>query len=93
MLDYLDSLTWDGVERIDRWLIDYAGAEDTPYVRAVGRLMLLAAVRRVRHPGTKFDEMVVLELANSGHRQIHRASNPRRQRRMVLRQPTFERRQ
>lgn len=59
--DYLGGLQWDGVERIDRWLVDYAGAEDTPYVRAVGRLWLVAAVRRVRQPGVKFDEMLVLE--------------------------------
>jgi hypothetical protein len=59
--DYLDGLTWDGVPRIDRWLATYGGAEDTAYIRAVGALMLVAAVRRVRSPGAKFDEMLVLE--------------------------------
>ena len=59
--DYLDSLVWDGVPRINTWLIDYAGAEDTPYTQAVSCLPLLAAVRRVRRPGCKFDEMLVLE--------------------------------
>jgi len=44
---YLDGLVWDGVPRIDRWLVAYAGAEDTPYVRAVGRLVLVAAVHLV----------------------------------------------
>ena len=58
---YLDSLKWDKRNRIDDWLVEYAGAADNKYVRAVGRLMLLAAVRRVREPGCKFDEMVVLE--------------------------------
>lgn len=57
--DYLDAQFWDEVKRIDRWLVDYAGAEDTPYVRAVGALMLIAAVRRIRKPGCKFDEMPV----------------------------------
>lgn len=60
VVDYLAGLEWDGVPRIDRWLITYAGAQDTEYVRAVSRLMLLGAVRRVRTPGTKFDEMCVL---------------------------------
>ena len=60
VLDYLDALHWDGVQRIDRWLIDNAGAENTPYVRAVGTLMLVAGVRRIRKPGCKFDEMPVL---------------------------------
>ena len=59
--DYLDSLAWDGTPRIDRWLVDYAGAEDSEYTRAVGALLLVAAVRRVRSPGCKFDEMVILE--------------------------------
>ena len=58
---YLDGLQWDGVPRIDRWLITYAGAKKDGYVRAVGALTLIAAVRRVRQPGCKFDELPVLE--------------------------------
>jgi predicted P-loop ATPase len=42
-------------------LSDYLGAEDTPLNRAIGRKMLTAAVRRVRHPGCKFDYVVVFE--------------------------------
>jgi hypothetical protein len=59
--DYLDSLAWDGVPRVDGWLVTYGGAEDGEYVRAVGALVLVAAVRRVMEPGCKFDEMLVLE--------------------------------
>ena len=59
--DYLRGLEWDCQPRLDTWLIDYCGAEDTPYVRAVGKMMLVAAVRRIKHPGTKYDTMVVLE--------------------------------
>lgn len=59
--DYLDGLTWDGTPRLDTWLIDTAGASDTPYTRAVSALVLIAAVRRIRQPGAKFDEIVVLE--------------------------------
>ena len=51
---------WDGVERADTLLIDYLGAEDTPYVRAVTRKELCAAYCRVYHPGIKFDSMIVL---------------------------------
>lgn len=51
---------WDGVERADTLLIDYLGAEDTPYVRAVTRKDLCAAYCRVYHPGIKFDSMIVL---------------------------------
>jgi len=59
--DYLDSLAWDQEPRIERWLIDYAGAPDTPYVRAVSRIVLVAACRRIRKPGAKYDEMLILE--------------------------------
>jgi predicted P-loop ATPase len=59
--DYLDSLTWDGEPRIATWLIGCAGAEDNKYVRAISSIMLIAAVRRIRQPGCKYDEMVVFE--------------------------------
>ena len=59
--EYLAGLRWDGIPRIGRWLATYGGAGDTSYSRAVGELILVAAVRRVRQPGVKFDEMLVLE--------------------------------
>jgi len=58
---YLDALKWDGVPRIDTWLQTYGGSEDSDYLRAVGAIVLMAAVRRVRKPGCKFDELLVLE--------------------------------
>lgn len=58
--DYLDGLRWDGQLRLDRWLVRHMGADDDEYTRAVGRLVLVAAVRRVRQPGCKFDECLVL---------------------------------
>jgi hypothetical protein len=64
--DYLDSLRWDGVPRIDQWLTTYGGAADDDYTRAVGAIVLIAAVRRVRQPGCKFDEMLVLECPEQG---------------------------
>jgi predicted P-loop ATPase len=57
---YLDGLHWDGVPRIDRWLKTYGGAKDNKFIRAVGRLALIAAVRRIRQPGCVVDEMPVL---------------------------------
>jgi predicted P-loop ATPase len=59
--DYFSGLIWDGIKRIDTWLIRYCHAEDTEYVRAVGEIFFVAAVRRIMHPGCKFDEMLVLE--------------------------------
>jgi predicted P-loop ATPase len=59
--DYLRALVWDGVPRLDTWLIDYAGAPDTPFVRAVSAKFLIAAVARTLSPGCKVDTMLVLE--------------------------------
>lgn len=59
--DYLGSLKWDGVERLDTWLERYAGATDSQYVRAVSRKMLCAAVARVYQPGIQYDHVVILE--------------------------------
>jgi predicted P-loop ATPase len=61
IVDYLDSLDWDGTPRLDAWLITYLGADDTPINRAIGKLTLVAAVRRARKPGCKFDHILVLE--------------------------------
>jgi predicted P-loop ATPase len=61
VVDYLDRLEWDGRKRIDTWLSAYCGAEDNPLNRAFGRKFLLAAVRRAKQPGCKFDNIMVLE--------------------------------
>jgi predicted P-loop ATPase len=61
LVDYLDSLQWDGTPRLDLWLTTYLGAENTSLHRAVGRATLIAAVRRIRQPGCKFDHILTLE--------------------------------
>ena len=61
VIDYLDGLAWDGTPRIDTWLRDYCGAEDTELNRAFGAKLLIAGVRRIKQPGVKFDTMLVLE--------------------------------
>lgn len=58
--EYLDSCTWDGVPRVETLLIDYLGAEDNAYTRAVTRKTLAAAVARIYRPGCKFDYMLTL---------------------------------
>ncbi len=44
--DFLEGLNWDNVPRLDTLFIDYLGAEDTPYTRAVCRKAFTAAVAR-----------------------------------------------
>lgn len=57
---YLSGLKWDGKERLDTLFIDYLGAEDNSYTRAVTRKMLVAAVARCFRPGCKFDQICIL---------------------------------
>lgn len=58
--DYLDSLTWDGVPRLERLIIDYIGAEDTELNREMTRKHFTAAVARVFEPGCKYDYCLIL---------------------------------
>lgn len=59
--EYFASLPkWDGVKRVDTLLIDYLGADDNVYTRAVMRKTLVAAVSRIYTPGIKFDQILVL---------------------------------
>ena len=60
--DYLKGLQgkWDGIPRLDSLFIDYLGAKDTAYNRAVTRKAFTAAVARAMTPGCKYDNMVIL---------------------------------
>ena len=58
--EYLGSLEWDGVERLDRLIIDYIGAEDTRLNREMTRKHFTAAVARVFRPGCKYDHCLIL---------------------------------
>jgi hypothetical protein len=60
--DYLDALPpWDGIARIETLFVRCLQADDTPYVRAVSRKTLAAAVARIYRPGTKFDSVLVFD--------------------------------
>lgn len=58
--DYLSSLVWDGTPRLERLIIDYAGAEDTLLNRAMTRKHFTAAVARVMNPGCKYDYCLII---------------------------------
>jgi predicted P-loop ATPase len=61
VLDYLNSLEWDGVPRLDKLFHTYFNAEDTEFNSKIGICLLLTAVRRLKQPGTKWDELPILE--------------------------------
>jgi putative DNA primase/helicase len=61
LVAWLDSLSWDGVERLDSWLQDCLGVELSEYTLAVSRNWPIAMVARAYRPGCKMDTMPVLE--------------------------------
>ena len=70
MQDYLRRLRWDGVRRAQRLLIDYANAEDNALNEAIGKLLLIAMVRRIREPACKYDYMVILQGPQGGAKSL-----------------------
>ena len=62
LLDKINALEWDGVERLDTWPMRYCRARDLGIHRSFASLPLIAAVRRLRSPGfVPFKFMLVLE--------------------------------
>lgn len=58
--EYINGLQWDGTPRLDTMFIDFLGAADTEYNRAVCRKSFTAAIARAMTPGCKFDNMLIL---------------------------------
>lgn len=58
--DTLNSLEWDGQERIRYALHHFLGAEANDYTYEAFRMFLLGAIKRVFQPGCKFDMMLCL---------------------------------
>ena len=58
--DLVDNLPWDGAERCESFLTKWGGAENTPYVREVSRLIFAGGIWRLYQPGCKFDDVPIL---------------------------------
>lgn len=58
--DIIESVEWDGVERIPTLLTKWLKCDDTPYTREVSRLIFAGGINRLYFNGCKFDNMPVL---------------------------------
>lgn len=58
---WLHAQEWDRVPRIDSFLSDYLGAEDSAYTRATSANFFIGMMARIYKPGCKVDNMLVLE--------------------------------
>lgn len=59
--EYLHNLAWDGTRRLDSWMTDYLGVEDTSLHRAFASRWMIGLVARVFEPGCQFDTALILE--------------------------------
>lgn len=60
--DYLNDLEWDGIERLDTWMLDCLGAiGNLEYLSIVSRRFMIGAVARVMRPPVKMDNVLILE--------------------------------
>lgn len=57
---YLEGLIWDGEERLETFLIDHYGAQDTKLNRTYFKRWMMALIKRIYYPGAKFDSMLIL---------------------------------
>lgn len=59
--DYINSIIYDGTPRLDSWLSKAYHTPDDEYHKAIGSNWLKGMVKRILHPGAKFDYVLVLE--------------------------------
>jgi predicted P-loop ATPase len=57
---YLAALVWDGKQRIDSWLHEYLGAEDSLVNAGIGSKWLVQAVARIMRPGCQADATLLM---------------------------------
>lgn len=55
----IESGEWDGVPRIDRFLIKWMHCEDERYSEEVSRMIFYGGINRLYNPGCKFDYMPI----------------------------------
>jgi predicted P-loop ATPase len=67
VLDWIDSVVWDGVPRLATWLSRACGVSCDTYHQAIGRNVIGGIVKRARHPASKHDAAVIVTI-----RLIHR---------------------
>ena len=60
IVDIIEGVEWDGVERCEHFLTEWAKCEDSDYAHEVSRLIFAGGIHRLYAPGTKFDDVPIL---------------------------------
>ena len=53
--EYLGGLVWDGLPRVEKFLVEFLGADDTALTRKGFVVWVKGAIARIYRPGVKFD--------------------------------------
>lgn len=59
--DWLKSLTWDGIMRLEGWLSEVYGVENDSYHNAVGANWMKGLAKRIMIPGCQFDAVLIIK--------------------------------
>jgi len=60
LLEWLDSIEWDGVNRLNSWIVEATDCEDNELNRKMGEKWLIQAIARAYRPGCKADCVLIL---------------------------------
>ena len=60
IIDIIEGVEWDGTERCENFLTEWAKCEDSAYAKEVSRLIFAGGIHRLYAPGTKFDDVPIL---------------------------------
>lgn len=58
--EIINSIEWDGVSRVEKFLAEILNCEDTPYTREASRLIFAGGIHRTYNPGCKFESVIIL---------------------------------
>lgn len=58
---HIEKAHWDGKQRVATFFIDYLGADNSNYVKAVTETWFTGLIARVYRPGIKFDMVPILD--------------------------------
>lgn len=59
--DWMESLEWDGEQRIENFFSDCMGARKTQYTKSASKNFWISMIARTLKPGCKVDNMVIFE--------------------------------
>jgi hypothetical protein len=61
ILDYIKAIQWDGTSRLETWLANTIGLDQTPMLSVYSKRWAISLIARLEDPGCKVDTMLILK--------------------------------